>query len=86
MALTEKFVLTAPFDPNESTNRCSDAVKKQLHSVQNNQTVHEAANVMKKLFLEKKECLVHGDLHTGSIMVDGDSAKVSVLTSEIILE
>ncbi|KAL5019027.1 hypothetical protein ScPMuIL_004749 [Solemya velum] len=76
VALTANFILTAPFIPNEPTNRCSEAVKKQLHTVQENQKVKDAVEVMKKLFLEKKESLVHGDFHTGSVMVDGDTAKI----------
>lgn len=74
--LTEQYVFTRPFTKDDPTNRCSDKVKERIHLVYEDQTVLSAAARMKQLFLTKKECLCHGDLHTSSIMVDSSSAKV----------
>ena len=67
--ITTSFVFTAPFLKDDATNRCSDEVKLRLGSVHDDQSVIDAAKRMRTIFLEKKECLSHGDLHTGSIMV-----------------
>lgn len=74
--LTEQYVFSRPFTKDDPTNRCSDKVKERIHLVYEDQTVLSAAARMKQLFLTKKECLCHGDLHTSSIMVDSSSAKV----------
>lgn len=74
--LTEQYVFTRPFTDGDPTNRCSDKVKERLHLVYEDEKVLSTALRMKELFLTKKECLCHGDLHTSSIMVDETSAKL----------
>ncbi|XP_021358736.1 uncharacterized protein LOC110453865 isoform X2 [Mizuhopecten yessoensis] len=74
--LTEQFVFTKPFTKDDPTNKCSTEVSSHAQLVYDNQQVLTNAAKMKKIFLEKKECLIHGDLHTGSIMVCNDSAKL----------
>ncbi|KAJ8318844.1 hypothetical protein KUTeg_003935 [Tegillarca granosa] len=64
------YVFTRPFTNGDPTNRCSDKVKERLHLVYEDEKVLSTALRMKELFLTKKECLCHGDLHTSSIMVD----------------
>ncbi|XP_033743303.1 methylthioribose kinase-like isoform X2 [Pecten maximus] len=74
--LTEQFVFTKPFTKDDPTNKFSEEVSMHAHLVYDNPQVLANAEKMKKVFLEKKECLIHGDLHTGSIMVCNDSAKL----------
>ncbi|XP_067672837.1 methylthioribose kinase-like [Haliotis asinina] len=74
--LTERYIFTGPFSPDDPTNRCSPSLRAKLDWVHGDQEVLRAAAHMKKIFLEKKEALVHGDLHTGSIMVKDKDAKV----------
>lgn len=76
ISLTQQYVFTRPFKSDDETNRCSDALKERLDTVHKDQQVLDTANTMLKLFLEKKECLLHGDLHTGSILVKDTSARM----------
>ena len=76
LALTEEFVFTRPFNEQDETNRCSDLLKEKLDSVYKDKEVLETASKMLKIFLEKKECLVHGDLHTGSVLVSGSDTRI----------
>ncbi|XP_060076671.1 methylthioribose kinase-like [Ylistrum balloti] len=74
--LTEQYVFTRPFLKDDPTNKYSEEVGSRANLVYDNPQVLANAAKMKKVFLEKKECLIHGDLHTGSIMVYNDSAKL----------
>mgnify|MGYP002153701028 CR=1 FL=1 len=76
MSITEQYVFTRPFTKDDETNKCSTAVKERLDTVHNDPQVLETSKKMLKLFLEKKECLVHGDLHTGSILVKDTDARI----------
>lgn len=76
LSLTKEFIFTRPFNKADETNRCSDSVRERLDTVYRDQQVLQTANKMLKIFLEKKECLVHGDLHTGSILVNGSDARI----------
>ena len=76
VSLTNQYVFTRPFVRDDPTNRCSEEVKKNLSFVYDDQSVLEGVAKMKALFLNKKECLLHGDLHTGSIMIHGTTPKV----------
>lgn len=76
MALTEQYVFIGPFNKDEPTNHCSDQIKSQSHLIYDDPDVLSAAAQMKRIFLDKKECLIHGDLHTGSVMVKESNAKV----------
>lgn len=80
VSLTEQYIFTKPFDKSDSTNRLSEDISSSLPQLYDNPRVLEAADVMKNIFLTKKECLLHGDLHTGSVMVDGGNSKVSDIT------
>jgi len=44
--------------------------------MQSNKELSERAKELKKLFQESKECFLHGDLHTGSVMVTNGDTKV----------
>lgn len=74
--LTEQYVFTKPFTKDDPTNHSCEEVSAQVNLVYDNPQILANAEKMKKIFLEKKECLIHGDLHTGSIMVLNDSAKL----------
>ena len=75
-SLTKEFVFQRPFNKDDETNHCSDSVKERLDSMYGDQQVLQTADKMLRIFLEKKECLVHGDLHTGSILVSGSDARM----------
>ncbi|XP_067672840.1 methylthioribose kinase-like [Haliotis asinina] len=76
LTLREQLLFTSPFTPGDPSNQCSDAVKARLDWLYGDQEVLRAAADMKRIFLEKKEALIHGDLHTGSIMVKDKDSKI----------
>ncbi|XP_048758628.2 methylthioribose kinase-like isoform X2 [Ostrea edulis] len=76
VSLTEQYIFTKPFDKSDETNRLSEDISASLPQLYDNPDVLQAAHDMKHIFLNKKECLLHGDLHTGSIMVDGGDTKI----------
>ena len=76
LSLTEQFVFTRPFTEGDETNKCSPEVKDILHTIYGDEVVMETAKKMTKLFKEKKECLLHGDLHTGSVLVKGKDSRI----------
>ncbi|XP_072050441.1 methylthioribose kinase-like [Amphiura filiformis] len=76
VSLTYDYVFTNPFLPYHPTNRCSDEVKTQLPRVHDDKILQENATKLRTKFTDMKQCLVHGDLHTGSIMLKQDLAKM----------
>lgn len=74
--LTKQYVFTFPFLRDGTNNRCSQEVAEQLDRIYADEQVTTTVNRMLKLFLEKKECLLHGDLHTGSILVNDKHARM----------
>ncbi|XP_071129810.1 methylthioribose kinase-like [Mytilus edulis] len=82
VALTNKFVFTAPFVNGEPTNQCADNVRPLLPQIYDDPNVLQTAEKMRKLFLEKKECLLHGDLHTGAVMCTSDGKDPKMMDIE----
>lgn len=72
-ALTEQVIFTDPYYAARY-NRCTspqlDADARALHS---DAAAKAAAAALKAKFAERGQALVHGDLHTGSLMVSQDS-------------
>ncbi len=75
--ITEDLVYTEPFNDYKHRNDVFppnlDWVKKELYS--DNELKLEVAK-LKFEFLTNAQALIHGDLHTGSIFVNGNSTKV----------
>ncbi|XP_062596852.1 methylthioribose kinase-like [Saccostrea cucullata] len=76
VTLTEQYIFTKPFDKCDATNKLTDDISSSLPQLYDDPRVLDVAKDMKHIFLTKKECLVHGDLHTGSVMVDGANTKI----------
>eukprot|EP00914_Ancora_sagittata_P017857 GHVO01035172.1.p1 GENE.GHVO01035172.1~~GHVO01035172.1.p1 ORF type:complete len:319 (-),score=7.92 GHVO01035172.1:160-987(-) len=75
--LTRKFVFVSPFDANYSINVVQPEVKVIAESdIYRNGVLLEEVHHLMQVFVSKQECLVHGDLHSGSIMVNNGSAKM----------
>lgn len=79
--LTSDYIFTKPFIQDDPTNRCSEEVQKHFNLIYNNPGVIEGAKEMKRIFQETKECVVHGDLHTASVMVRDNRPKVRTETT-----
>ena len=68
--ITEDLIFTFPFE-DHPTNVYSPALPRAaLARLHNNPAVRVAAAQMKWAFMNQSESLLHGDLHTGSVMVN----------------
>jgi 5-methylthioribose kinase len=68
--ITEQFVFTYPFEHHDMNDYNQELPQAVIDSIQKDADVRAQVAQMKYLFMTKKEALLHGDLHTGSIMVD----------------
>lgn len=72
--LTEQVIFTDPYDPNALYNRhTSPQLDREVKDLQSDATVKVAVAQLKAKFCEKGQALLHGDLHTGSLMVTQSS-------------
>ncbi|XP_030835761.1 uncharacterized protein LOC100889562 [Strongylocentrotus purpuratus] len=76
VSLTRDFIFTYPFLRDHPTNQCSPEVADCLALIYDNDELLRNASDLRSIFLEKKDCLLHGDLHTGSIMTKDQDAKM----------
>lgn len=67
--LTEDFVFTFPYMPHE-TNQISPELQKTAEKLWADSTFKQNMLLFKDLFMNKTDALLHGDLHTGSIMIN----------------
>lgn len=68
--ITSAYVFLKPFDPAEPSNRHSAAVDAQVAALRNpGSRAMQAAAELEEVFRSRKQCLIHGDLHSGSVMV-----------------
>merc|ERR1711976_189799 len=74
--LTREFVFERPYDPDDETNHCEEEAASVAVRIRDNTAILTARDVFKNLYLNKKECLLHGDLHNGSVMVHSGDAKM----------
>jgi 5-methylthioribose kinase len=68
--ITEDFVFTYPFEHHEMNDYNPNLSQAVIDSIQKNPNVRAHAAQMKHLFMNKPEALLHGDLHTSSVMVN----------------
>lgn len=75
--VTKMFVFTEPFDPNSSTNAIYEPNKDFVQSeILSDIMLLKHVDLLKENFTKKKQALLHGDLHTGSIFVKHSSVIV----------
>ena len=74
-ALTANLVLTAPFVDDES-NRLDDHLIEAAAALRVDKALQGRVAELRFTFMTRAEALVHGDLHTGSVMVNGDDVRV----------
>jgi 5-methylthioribose kinase len=68
--ITEDFVFTYPFEHHEMNNYNPALSQSVIDSIQKNPNVRAHVAQMKYVFMNKPEALLHGDLHTSSVMVN----------------
>jgi 5-methylthioribose kinase len=81
--LTEDVLLTEPFVEHEH-NHHTPAVDPIVRALRSDERVHTAVSALKHAFMTRGEALLHGDLHSGSVMVGGgdDDRRVAVIDPE----
>ena len=74
-AITGNYVFTFPFIEHE-TNFYTDGLADSVEELKTDSEFLQQTGILKNIFLRVQRGLTHGDLHTGSVMVNDDSAKV----------
>ena len=74
--ITESLVFTDPYFDAPMNRHTTPQLDEQVASLRKDTQAKLAAQAMKQAFCSRAETLLHGDLHTGSIMVYEDDAKV----------
>jgi len=73
--LQEDFVYTNPYMDSEENN-WNSILDKEVKEVRSNPELKIAIAEMKRAYMTHAEAMIHGDLHTGSIMVNEEDTKV----------
>lgn len=74
-SITADYVFTFPFIEHE-TNFYTNGLELDVKRLKTDDVFLQQTRNLKAIFLTEQHGLTHGDLHTGSVMVKGDSAKV----------
>jgi 5-methylthioribose kinase len=74
-ALTEQVIFTEPYFESDN-NRHTPGLDDIAADIRGNNDLKLKAVEMKRRLIEKKQALLHGDLHTGSLLVCSDSTYV----------
>jgi 5-methylthioribose kinase len=72
--LTEQVIFTDPYFKAQFNRHTSPHLDEEAVALYSDTAAKAAAARLKFLFIQKKQALLHGDLHTGSIMVTQDTA------------
>ncbi|GAB6933970.1 S-methyl-5-thioribose kinase [Calditerricola satsumensis] len=73
--ITEDLVFSHPYY-NADTNHFNPLIRDAVEALWQNGALKREVARLKEAFMTKAQALIHGDLHTGSIMVKADSTKV----------
>ncbi len=68
--LTENYIFSYPFYPQETNSYSPDLKQEDIDMIQKDGALKVAAAEIKYKFMNNAEVLLHGDLHTGSLMVN----------------
>jgi 5-methylthioribose kinase len=74
--ITESLVFTDPYFDAPMNRHTSPQLDKQVSMLRADTDAKLAAQAMKQAFCSQAETMLHGDLHTGSVMVSESEAKV----------
>ena len=75
-AVTEKLVFTDPYYAAPNNRHTAPQLDRLVATLRADSEVKVEAQKLKQAFVTKAETLIHGDLHTGSIMVTADSTRI----------
>lgn len=75
--ISEDLVLTEPYEDYKNRNKIypgeEDFVEKNIYE---DEKLRLAVDILKEKFMNYNQCLIHGDLHSGSIFVNENGLKV----------
>ena len=74
-SITADYVFSFPFTEHE-TNFWTPGLEPEIHRLKADTDFLEQTEHLKQVFLTTQQGITHGDLHTGSVLVQGDTAKV----------
>uniref|UniRef100_A0A5B6ZUL9 S-methyl-5-thioribose kinase n=1 Tax=Davidia involucrata TaxID=16924 RepID=A0A5B6ZUL9_DAVIN len=74
--LTEQVVFSDPYKVSQYNHWTSPYLDRDAEAVRNDNTLKLEVAELKSMFCERAQALIHGDLHTGSVMVTHDSTQV----------
>ena len=74
--ITEDLIFTDPYTYNKNNRWTSPHLDKQKKEIETNDDLKIAVSRLKLKFMSESQSLLHGDLHTGSIMVTENDTKV----------
>jgi 5-methylthioribose kinase len=74
--ITEDLIFTDPYTYNKNNRWTTPHLDKQKKEIENNDDLKIAVSRLKIKFMSESQSLLHGDLHTGSIMVSENDTKV----------
>ncbi|CAN6241334.1 unnamed protein product [Urochloa humidicola] len=74
--LTEQVVFSDPYRVSKFNRWTSPYLDKDAEAVRQDDELKLEAAELKSMFIERAQALIHGDLHTGSIMVTPNSTQV----------
>lgn len=75
--ITEDLVLTEPFIDYKKRNVITEGLEDYVEeNIYNDRNLQLRAAILKEKFVNDKQALIHGDLHTGSIFVKEGSVKI----------
>jgi 5-methylthioribose kinase len=74
-AITEDLVFTAPY-VDAPSNDIEDHLTEEAAALRNDEELVEAAAALRHQFRTRAEAFIHGDLHTGSVMVSATGTRM----------
>ena len=79
VAMQCEYCFTRPYNKDDTTNILADEVSSTAARLYSDNTLLEQVDALQTIYTERKECLLHNDLHTASVMVKDGDVKVSNL-------
>ncbi|MBF0849585.1 S-methyl-5-thioribose kinase [Gluconobacter sp. R75690] len=74
--ITVDLILTDPYRVCDRNPEPEEGLRTDVKALQTDQILHQAVGRLQDRFLTARQALLHGDLHTGSIMLDGTDVRV----------
>lgn len=80
--LTEQVIFSDPYINSKFNKWTSPHLDNIVEEFKSNQNILISMTKLREKFICKKQALIHGDLHTGSIMVNKENSSIKVIDPE----